>query len=83
MHLLGYKDGDNQNEKYFWPDSGAHFDYYEVIKKLQKIIKKKRKNISQNAKGRLSKREELMNNSKETDLKLKDMMNNGICKPFI
>lgn len=71
-HYLGYREGEDEDDKYFWPETGAHFEYSEVIRKLNKYKRKlKQKQEKPNIKPQLFINNELPKGSLDRDTKPK------------
>ncbi|CAI2385207.1 unnamed protein product [Moneuplotes crassus] len=77
-HLDGYRDGDDESDKYFCPFTGAHFEFSEITRKLKKVLRRRSKGLSLKSSNKLSLWGELTKTSLEADLKTKDMMNTKI-----
>lgn len=82
MHYNGYRDGDDEDDKYFWPITGAHFEYSEVLRKLNKYRKRVKNRLSQepNTKPQLIIKEELTKTTLDQDSKPKTDKSKEQCK---
>ena len=77
-HLAGYREGDDEDDKYFCPETGAHFEYSEAIRKLRKL-RKKRQLLQPQVKNKLSLRDDITKSTLDPDLKWKEVKNTNIC----
>jgi hypothetical protein len=77
---MGYKEGDEEDDKYFCPETGAHFEYSEVVRKLRRIRNKMKKFYPPVVKSQLSVKKELTKTMVNSDLRHPDNKFNVICK---
>lgn len=83
-HYQGYKEGDDEGDKYFWPETGSHFEYIEVIRKLHRFKKKHTKHLSEEptSKPQLVIKEELTKNMLDHDTQFNTEKAKQQCKPI-
>jgi hypothetical protein len=81
-HYNGYREDDDEGDKYFCPDTGAHFEFSEVVRKLNRYKHKQMQKLDiPSVKPQLSIREEATKSSLGNEGKSKvDVKNNPICK---